>query len=94
MSEQEQLIRKVGQEVIELLVKKNNDYGSSFAKQYEKYGLLSGLIRMDDKFQRLTNLTNGHQAQVEESIDDTLKDLVGYGLLTMVERSKSKKSED
>lgn len=86
---QEEWIRKVGQEVIELLVRKNNDYGSSFSKQYEKYGVMSGLIRMDDKMSRLANLVNGHKAEVnDESLDDTLMDLCGYTLLTLVERKK------
>lgn len=88
---QEERIRKIGQDVIELLVRKNNDYGSSFSKQFEKYGILSGLIRMDDKMQRITNLVmNDKKAEVNESMEDSCLDLAGYAILTLVELFKTR----
>jgi len=81
-------IKDVCNDVRDLLIRKNHDYGDSFAKQYEKYGLMSSLIRMDDKLKRLETLHGGEQAQVAESIEDTLKDLAGYALLTLVELRK------
>lgn len=73
-----------------LLIRKNHDYGGSFAKQYDKYGILSALIRMDDKMRRLEKLVDGNAAQVNESIEDTLIDLAGYALLAAVELRKTK----
>lgn len=81
-------IKRAGTELTELLVRKNHDYGDSFARQYEKYGLMSALIRMDDKMRRLETLLAGTDAQVDESIKDTLLDLAGYALLASVEVSK------
>ena len=81
-------IRKAGKELTELLVRKNHDYGDSFAKQYEKYGLMSALIRMDDKMRRLETLLGGTDAQVDESIKDSLLDLAGYALLASIEAGK------
>mgnify|MGYP000958995088 CR=1 FL=1 len=81
-------IKHAGTELTELLVRKNHDYGDSFAKQYEKYGLMSALIRMDDKMRRLETLLGGTDAQVDESIKDTLLDLAGYALLASIEASK------
>ena len=81
-------IKHAGTELTELLVRKNHDYGDSFAKQYEKYGLISALIRMDDKMRRLETLLDGKDAQVDESIKDTLLDLAGYALLASIEASK------
>lgn len=81
-------IRRAGTELTELLVRKNHDYGDSFAKQYEKYGLMSALIRMDDKMRRLETLLGGTDAQVDESIKDSLLDLAGYALLASVEANK------
>lgn len=78
-------IRAACDELRDLLIRKNHDYGDSFAKQYEKYGLMSALIRMDDKMRRLETLVDGQQAQVAESIEDTLADLAGYALLALVE---------
>ncbi|MDR6779442.1 polyhydroxyalkanoate synthesis regulator phasin [Paenibacillus peoriae] len=87
---QERRIENICNEVESLLKKKNHDYGNSFSIQFEKYGILSALIRMDDKMRRLENLLNGNKAQVEESIEDTLQDLVGYGTLALVELRKQK----
>jgi len=85
---QENLIRLACSELADLLVRKNHDYGDSFSQQYEKYGLMSALIRMDDKMRRLETLQGGEQAQVAESVGDTLQDLAGYALLAYVESKK------
>jgi hypothetical protein len=87
-SPQEQRITAVADEVRDTLICKNRDYGDSFAKQYAKYGVMSGLIRMDDKMRRLENLVGGAEANVDESIEDTLMDLAGYAMLCVVEMRK------
>ena len=33
--------------------RKNKDYGDAFGKTHEKYGAVSGLTRMSDKFYRI-----------------------------------------
>jgi len=86
MIDQEEMISNVCDELKELLIRKNRDYGNSFSKQYEKYGMTSSLIRMEDKMNRLSNLISGAKQEVNESIDDTLQDLAGYALLTLVVR--------
>jgi Domain of Unknown Function (DUF1599). len=86
---QTELIEEVCNEVKDLLIRKNHDYGDSFSKQYEKYGLLSGIIRMDDKMARIENLLKS-DSKVDESIEDSLKDLAGYAILTIVEMRKQK----
>lgn len=86
---QENLIRLACSELADLLVRKNHDYGDSFSQQYGKYGLMSALIRMDDKMRRLETLQQAEsKAQVDESIGDTLLDLAGYALLSYVEEVK------
>ena len=84
-------IEAVCNEVRDLLIRKNHDYGDSFSKQFAKYGVLSGMIRMDDKMRRLETLVGGEEAQVAESIEDTVADLAGYALLTLVELRKQAK---
>lgn len=91
---QESRITSAADEVRDTLIRKNRDYGDSFAKQYAKYGIMSGLIRMDDKMARLTNLTvGGAKPNVDESVEDTLLDLAGYALLCVVELRKQRKEE-
>lgn len=94
LTKQQELIIKVCDEVKELLLKKNRDYDNSFSKQYAEYGLLSGVIRLEDKMSRIRNLAKGNTAQVDEKVDQTLIDLVGYGCLILVERSKEKELAD
>lgn len=76
-------------EVHELYKKKNADYGSSFAYQYKEYGMTSAVIRLDDKIRRLKQLLKS-EAQVDESKEDTLMDIIGYAALTLMEMRKEK----
>lgn len=90
---QEERINAICDEVKELLIRKNRDYGDSFAKQFTKYGVLSGLIRLDDKLSRLDNLVSGAEDSVGESIEDTLMDSAGYSILTLLELRKANEGE-
>lgn len=72
---------------------KNHDYGNSFHNTFEKYGIVSALTRMSDKFNRLDTLYNKNDNKVNESIEDTLLDLANYAVMTLVEL-RNKKSED
>lgn len=72
-------------EMYRLYVRKNHDYGNSFAIQFQKLGMASSIIRLSDKLSRLESL-HGKQAQVsDESIRDTLIDLANYAVLTIME---------
>ena len=67
--------------------RKNADYGNSFGKSVERYGLISALTRMSDKWNRLeTLILNGGDPLVhDESLVDTLMDLATYCLMTVME---------
>lgn len=66
----------------ETLSAKNKDYGNSFDKTLDKYGLIALAIRLDDKLSRLTSLTKGETQHVkDESLKDTLQDIAGYAIL-------------
>ena len=68
---------------------KNSDYGDSFSKIFEKYGLLSSVIRLEDKINRLSAFTKRYRVDVvNESIRDTLLDLANYSILTAMELDK------
>lgn len=69
-----------------LYEKKNHDYGDSFGQSFRDFGPLAGLIRMEDKFNRLKTLVRGEDQQVkDESIMDTLMDLANYAIMTLLE---------
>jgi len=72
---------------------KNADYGDSFSKTYAKYGNTSVLVRLSDKINRLDSLLGREgviQRVKDESIVDTLKDIVNYSLMTMYELAQNK----
>lgn len=71
-------------------IAKNKDYGDSFGKSVRKYGLISALTRMSDKFNRLESLVLNKEQLVEnESLQDTLLDLANYCIMTTIELSNN-----
>lgn len=76
-------------ELTSIYRKKNADYGDSFSRAVEKYGLVSALTRISDKFNRLESLIL-HQTQEvkDESVQDTLLDLANYCIMTVMEIRK------
>lgn len=75
-------------EMKKLLIDKNDDYGGSFTSLFKKFGLLSLIIRLSDKVKRLEKLSDDELKIKNESIEDTLKDIIGYGILGLIELRK------
>ena len=79
-------ILKIAKEIAELVEKKDKDYNSAFSKTLKEYGNVAYFLRLDDKLNRLKNLMlNENSAEVNESVEDTLKDIIGYTLLMLKE---------
>lgn len=75
-------------ELRDLLLRKNANYGGSF-KQPDAFGGSpenSMRARISDKIERLKTLISGGNESVGESINDTLLDLAGYFLLWKILR--------
>lgn len=66
-----------------VFVRKNHDYGNSFEKSLDTFGLVAGIVRMSDKFERLVSLNDpSKDAQIaSESLVDTLEDLSNYAAM-------------
>ena len=73
------------QEMMELHRRKNNDYGNAAQKSYNKFGIISYVVRLCDKMNRLETLTKpGAEQKVEgEKIEDTLMDLAAYAIMAI-----------
>lgn len=70
-------------ELFETYKKKNSDYGNSFDKSIDEWGLQAAAFRMDDKMNRFKNLVkNGTFKVKDETVVDTLKDLANYCIMT------------
>ena len=70
---------------IDLVIRKNADYGSSAWKTpVLRPAMPCGeaiLVRMSDKISRLASLSTKDESLVAESFDDTIRDLGAYCLL-------------
>ena len=81
-------------EIIQKLSKtyeaKNADYGDSVGDTYDKFGDVTFLTRITDKYNRLLSLYQKGTPQVAESMDDTILDMANYCILWLVERELRK----
>ena len=82
-----ELIEKVHNETLEIFKKKNADYGDAFAT----YGAIGVIVRIGDKIMRIKSLSSNktkiHQvagAVMDESIKDTLYDLINYAAMALM----------
>ena len=70
----------------DLCVAKNKRYGDSFSKTAQRYGLISALTRMSDKWNRIETLILGRADEsADESLVDSLIDLANYCIMTVCE---------
>ena len=77
--------REIAEEIASLYEKKDKAYGNSFGDTYERLGIISAVTRISDKYNRLCNLaTNPNVDDLGESIEDTLKDLAAYSIMTLI----------
>lgn len=78
--------REIANDLGELYEKKNAAYGNSFGETYQKLGIISAVTRISDKYNRLCNIAiNPDIDNLGESLEDTLKDLASYAIMTLIE---------
>ena len=73
-------------EMKELHAKKDKDYGSAFHKSFEEFGVTAGVVRLNDKMERVKSLVKNGKAEIkDESLLDSLEDLACYAVMLYVE---------
>ncbi len=86
--------RNIQNEGFSLFMKKNRDYGNSFAED----GILGVMIRMKDKLSRFINiaLKQGEEAVKNETVRDTLLDYHNYAgmAILLLDRGAELKKQD
>ena len=76
-----ELFKILQSESLQLVIKKNNDYGNAFSE----FGTIGILIRIFDKLKRYISITNNNVQLVnDESLRDTLIDLQNYASLAII----------
>lgn len=78
--------KQLQQEELEMYILKNDKYGDSFGTSIRKYGMISALTRMSDKWNRIENLMLSKDFGTDdESIIDSLMDLSNYANMTIMQ---------
>lgn len=77
---------EVTNELKELYVAKNSDYGNSFTDLLYEFGLTAVVIRLQDKTNRLKTIAknDGEYSVKDETIRDTLMDLANYSIMALM----------
>lgn len=78
MTEQE--IREITDNVTQILLKKNADYGSASFD----LGLNGNMVHIWDKAMRYRSLVEKQESPNFESVEDTLKDIIGYAIIGLI----------
>ena len=74
--------KELVEQIHETYLAKNGDYGDSFNKSLNKYGMISAIVRMNDKFERIDNLRLSDARVGDETVIDSLLDLANYAIMT------------
>lgn len=88
MEEKFELHKRILEEMHNIYMRKNTDYGDSTHETYLKFGPNAYLVRMQDKLNRVHNLVkngSGNTYVADESIHDSLLDLANYAILMSME---------
>lgn len=84
----EEKFSQITSELLETYKAKNKDYGDSFAKLFEEYGMTYSIIHLQEKINRIKSLQKKDNEVKGETYIDSLKDLANYAILTLIELDK------
>ena len=81
----------MAEDIAQLYEAKDRCYGDSFGATYERLGIVSAVTRISDKYNRLCNLVTMQDLNVlGESLEDTLKDLAAYAIMTLAQMKQNR----
>lgn len=87
--------KRIVEDLCSLYEKKDKCYGGSFSTTYQKLGIISAVTRISDKYNRLCNLaTNPDIDNLGESIEDTLRDMASYCIMTLMEMKNERRNNN
>lgn len=87
--------QRIASELSKMYKQKNSAYGDSFGTSFKKYGKISALTRISDKFNRFENLILNENIDAnDEKVEDTLRDLASYCIMTIVEIESSSENKE
>lgn len=88
------ILADILEEMYSTYCKKNADYGNSFEKSIDKFGLVASAVRLSDKLERFSNLISNDAQVKDESVEDTLLDMANYAAMTVLYLRKNRENMD
>jgi len=85
-SEWKNACQEIANGIVELVSSKQHDYGTS---NITDFGMMGILVRLNDKVSRLKNLYKTGNNPSNETIEDTWRDVVGYGIIALMVINKT-----
>lgn len=90
----ESKVRAILEDIVSILLKKNQDYGNASFD----LGLNGNMVHLWDKIKRFRTLVEKSQCSDQEpnfeSIEDTLRDIIGYGIIGLIISNHDKSTEE
>lgn len=86
---------KIIEEIHDMFVKKNADYGNSFEKSLDEWGLIVSAMRVQEKLDRVKTSLKHELKVKDESVEDSFLDIANYAVMTVMwlRKEKEKKEE-
>lgn len=87
MRSEKERFEGICKDMIDTFEKKNADYGNSFKKLFDEFGMVYAVAHIAEKTERLKQLSKnkGNGLVKTESVKDTLMDCANYCVLTLME---------
>lgn len=85
--------KKIVTDTMNLCERKNLDYGSSVQDTFKKFGDISYLTRITDKYNRICSLMTKENKVKDESVIDSIKDMGNYCFLWVTSKSLEEKGD-
>lgn len=86
---------KIIEEIHDMFVRKNADYGNSFEKSLDEWGLIVSAMRVQEKLDRIKTSLKQELKVKDESVEDSFLDIANYAIMTVMwlRKEKEKKEE-
>lgn len=86
--------KAITDKMLSTFIKKNADYGNSFENTLDEFGIISAIVRLSDKFNRIKSLSEKEALVKDESIRDTFLDIAVYSVLTTMWLDKQNDADE
>ena len=85
---------KIIEEIHDMFVKKNADYGNSFEKSLDEWGLIVSAMRVQEKLDRVKTSLKQELQVNDESVEDSFLDIANYAIMTAMWLRKEKEKKE